>query len=203
MNDIPAVLQQLEEYAVRHHVPIIGPDGGKMLINTVHESKPLSVLEIGTAIGYSALLMFTVLSKKAKLTTIELDETRLAVARDSFEAAHVSERVTAIAGDAGLILPRLPGSYDFVFIDAAKGQYLNYLHSIIDKLDNNAVIFADNVLFRGMVKNTVETPRRYRTLVRRLQEYLNFVTSDKRFVTNVYDIGDGVAISYYQGDQHE
>jgi predicted O-methyltransferase YrrM len=169
----------------------------------VRESQPRSVLEIGTAIGYSALLMLMVLPEKAKLTTIELDETRLAVARDSFETAHVNERVTTIAGDAGLILPQLLGPFDFVFIDAAKGQYLNYLHTIIDKLDNNAVIFADNVLFRGMVKNTVETTRRYRTLVRRLQEYLNFVTSDKRFVTNVYDMGDGVAISYYQGDQHE
>lgn len=193
------LLKELEAYARINRVPIIGPESAALLVQTVDKRQPCSILEIGTAIGYSGLLMLQH-APAASLTTIELDPVRAEVARATFAQAGVSARVTLLEGDAGKLLNGLDGNYDLVFIDAAKGQYLDYLTKIMDKLLPEAVIFADNIQFRGWVFGDEQPPRRYRTIVKRLRAYLDFVTGDGRFSTVIHKTGDGAAISYYQGE---
>jgi predicted O-methyltransferase YrrM len=189
----------MREYAKEYKVPIISPAGGALLSSMVSSRKAVSVLEIGTAIGYSTLLMALSMPPAGQIVTMEQDEERINLAKKFLSQAGELGRVEIIAGDAGEELTRLSGKFDFVFIDAAKGQYLDYLNKLIDKLSAGAVIVADNVLFRGMVLADEEPPRRYRTIVRRLREYIDFINHDARFTSMIMKQGDGLAISYYQG----
>ncbi|WP_371370767.1 O-methyltransferase [Sporomusa aerivorans] len=201
MDKFQTVLAVMEDYAAAHHVPIISREGGRLLHSLAAAAKPTSVLEVGTAIGYSTLLLTAALAPGGQITTIEQNLERIELARTYLTQAGASDQVTILAGDAGLILPEVSGSFDFVFIDAAKGQYLDYLHKIMDKLSPDAVIVADNVLFRGWVLDYGSiVPRRYRTIIKRLRAYLDFVTNDGHFKTTLYHIGDGIAVSHYQGE---
>lgn len=199
MQATELLMQEIEEYAREHRVPIIGKAGANLLVEVVKRRQPLFVLEIGTAIGYSAILT-AIHAPAARIITIEQDSERIAAAQAFIARAGLDERITILAGDAGELLPAITGPFDFVFIDAAKGQYFDYLSKMLGKLAEGAIIAADNVLFRGMVEGRVDTPKRYRTIVKRLQQYLNFVTQDPRFKTSIYPDGDGLAISYYKGD---
>lgn len=199
MEAIELLMQEMVEYARNHHVPIIGQAGAALLLEVVRHKQPLFVLEIGTAIGYSAIFI-AAHAPAARVITIEQDIERITVAQNFITRAGLAARVSILDGDAGEVLPNIDGRFDLVFIDAAKGQYFDYLTKVMGKLAAGAVIVADNVLFRGMVEGTVAVPRRYRTIVKRLQQYLNFVTQDPRFETRVYHDGDGLAISYYKGD---
>ncbi|MBP2649392.1 MAG: putative O-methyltransferase [Firmicutes bacterium] len=199
MNEL---LQRLEVYAVQNHVPIIGKDSVRLLTDAVMAKKPRAVLEIGTAIAYSTLLIAANAAEDAKITTIELDPARAEMARKVINQASRQSSIEVVEGDAAQILPELTGPFDLVFIDAAKGQYLKYLLQVIDKLLPGAVIIADNILFRGMVKGGAVVPRRYRTIVTRLRAYLDFVTTDLRFDTIVHETGDGVAVTYYRGENN-
>lgn len=198
MGKLDMLLRIMESYAHKNKVPIINNQGAELLIETVKTYQPLSVLEIGTAIGYSTMLIANNASS-AKIVTIEIDQERAALASTYIAQAGLAERVEILVGDAGQVIPQLNTKFDLVFIDAAKGQYLDYLTKVIDKLTDNAVIFTDNVLFRGMVEGETETPRRYRTIVKRLREFLNFIHHDSRFSTSLHRGGDGIAISIYQG----
>lgn len=193
------LLALMEEYAVMHHVPIIGESAANLLVNTVHNRKPRYVLELGTAIGYSALKMAGELPDNGTICTIEIDQNKAEIANSFLNQSQFGNQVQVVVGDASVVLPTIGGPFDLVFIDAAKGKYLEYLLLIIDKLQPGSVIVADNVLFRGWVQGS-EPPKRFRTIVRRLREYLAFVTTDNRFTTELHDVGDGVAISYYKGE---
>jgi predicted O-methyltransferase YrrM len=193
------LFKEIEEYATEYNVPIINKISGSLLIEAVKTKQPKSILEIGTAIGYSALLMAHYMPKDSKIITIEQDATRIDIAYDYIARAGRTEQIQLLDGDASNILLQLEGTFDMVFIDAAKAQYLDYLSKIIDKLSIGAVVIADNVLFRGMVMSEEPPLRRYKTIVKRLKEYLEFVKTDPRFSTTIYHDGDGVAISYYQG----
>jgi len=200
MSDELELFREMEEYAEIHNVPIINKVSSQLLVATVKEKQPMSVLEIGTAIGYSALLMAQYMPKAGKMISIEQDANRIDTAYEYIARAGKSEQIQLIDGDAGEILLQLEGNFDMVFIDAAKGQYLDYLQKIIGKLSKDAVIVADNVLFRGMVLGQEPPHKRYRTIVKRLREYLDFVSHDERFSTTIHDEGDGIAISYYRGE---
>lgn len=200
MVNLKKILTDMQEYASIHNVPIISPEGSRLLQEVADAAKPLSVLELGTAIGYSTLLLATSMKQGGQITTIEQDEERISIAKHFITQTNLVDQINFIAGDAGAILPELTGKYDLVFIDAAKGQYLDYLRKVLDKLSPGAVILADNVLFRGWVLGNSTAPRRFRTIVKRLRDYLDFVTTDKRFKTVVHHIGDGIAVSYYQGE---
>jgi predicted O-methyltransferase YrrM len=189
----------MEKYAVEYNVPIINKISSNLLIDAIKKNKPKSILEIGTAIGYSALLMAHYMPQDGKIITIEQDATRIDIAYDYIARAGKSEQIQLLDGDASTILLQLEGTFDLVFIDAAKAKYLDYLCKIIDKLSIGAVVIADNVLFRGMVMSENPPLRRYKTIVKRLKEYLDFVNQDPRFSTTIHSEGDGVAISYYQG----
>ena len=196
------LLAEIRQMAVLNNVPIIQSGSEQILLETVRANKPLRLLEIGTAIGYSTLLLASAMPDGASLVSVELDKARAVIARQHIAKAGLCDRVTVLDGDAMTVIPELNGDFDFVFLDGPKGQYLAYLTLLINKLAFGAVIFADNVLFRGMVADGLP-PRRYRTLVRRLREYVQFVLTDERFATTLLPTGDGVAISVYRKQQGE
>lgn len=193
-----AVLSKLRRLAAINKVPIIQSDSERVLLSLVRQLQPQKLLEVGTAIGYSALALSQVMPDTATLFTIERELPRVNLARRMIRAAEQSNRIQVAHGDALVLLTELTDNFDFVFLDAAKGQYLKCLELILPHLNPGAVVVADNVLFRGLVHSNAPLPRRQRTLVRRLEAYLAFVNADSRFNTTVLAVGDGIAISYYQ-----
>ncbi|CQR74040.1 Putative O-methyltransferase/MSMEI_4947 [Sporomusa ovata DSM 2662] len=202
-DNLITLLAEMEEYAIAHNVPILNRESGQLLQAVTAGATPKSVLEIGTAIGYSTLLLAANIAPGGKITTLEQDENRIVVARQFLAQAGVLDHIEIIAGNAGEVVSGLTDRFDLVFIDAAKGQYLDYLYKVMDKLSPGAIIIADNVLFRGWVLDNQATPRRFRTIVKRLQAYLDFVTNDARFDTVVHQTGDGMAVSRYQGEANK
>lgn len=197
MDMSAAQLHIMKDYAIKNNVPIIQQEAENILIDLVRKNNPQTILEIGTAIGYSTLVMAAQLPAASRIITIELNQERAEIARNNIRQAGFEERITLICGDAGEVIPQLMERFDMVFIDAAKGQYPDYLAKLMDKLTAGACIVADNVLFRGMVMNeNDDTPRRFRTIVKRLRSYLHTVSADPRFSTTLYQTEDGLAVSY-------
>lgn len=196
---IEVLLREMESYAAAHHVPIINERGRQAFLTVVQEERPRRILEIGTAIGYSTLLLLLHGAADARVTTLELSEERAELARSFWARAGVSDRITLLTGDAGRILTELPGKlaepYDFVFIDAAKGQYVDYFEKIQPLLASHCTVLADNVLFRGYVLGEEKAPRRYRTIVKRLRAYIELVNHTPGFVTEILERGDGLAVT--------
>ena len=191
------LLREMEGYAALHHVPIINERGRQAFLQVVQEAKPHRVLEIGTAIGYSSLLMAQHGAADIDITTLELSDERIKVAQGYIDRSAYADRIHIMGGDAAenLLKLQLTGQkFDFVFIDAAKGQYVDYFHKIQPMLADKAVILADNVLFRGYVKGDVPTPRRFKTIVKRLREYIELV-SQPPYVTEILENGDGLAVT--------
>ena len=201
------ILQELRVYAEENKVPIIKDEALDVLINVCKEKQPQYILEIGTAIGYSVLTMLNNIDVEAKVISLEIDEERAAIAGNSIAKAGLSDRVKVLVGDAGKILlelQKMNEKFDLVFIDAAKAQYMDYLTKVIPMLADGSVVIADNVLFRGYVEGIEETPRRFRTIVRRLREYINIVTnSSSSFETTIYKDADAIAVSHYGGCKNE
>ena len=191
------LLREMEDYAALHHVPIINERGRQAFLQIVQEARPHRVLEIGTAIGYSSLLMAQNGAADIDITTLELSDERIKTAQGYIDRSAYAGRIHIMGGDAAenLLKLQLTGQkFDFVFIDAAKGQYVDYFHKIQPMLTENAVILADNVLFRGYVKGDVPTPRRFKTIVKRLREYINLV-SQPPYITEILENGDGLAVT--------
>lgn len=189
---IQAVLASLEAYAEEHSVPIIRKSERKALIAAARKASPARILEVGTAIGYSSLLLLSEFPE-AHIDTIEVDEQRYRIAEEAVEKAGVSHRWHGHLGDAARVIPTLEGPYDFVFLDGPKGQYLRELKMLESLLAGHAVIAADNVLFRGLMMAEGQVPHRYRTLVMRLREYIGYVNS--AYDTIIDEEGDGLAVS--------
>lgn len=190
---VSKVMKELEFEAETYNIPIIRESERQLLFKTVYENKPKRILEIGTAIGFSALLMATA-NDDAIIDTVEKDTKRFERAKKAIEDANMTERINCISGDAGKVISELSGNYDFVYLDGPKGQYLNHLKKIEKILSEKAVIVADNVLFKGLVKSVEYPPHRYRTIVVRLREYLEYV--NREYSTIIYEEGDGMAISF-------
>lgn len=190
----------MEAYAAEHRVPIINEGGRKALIEIIKKTQPHRVLEIGTAIGYSALLFMQNAAADVSVTTLELSEERAQLAKSFWQRSPYANRIELLLGDAAENLQKLAadksrlGQYDFVFIDAAKGQYPDYFHKIKPLLTADATIAADNVLFRGYVRSQEKPPRRYKTIVKRLREYLELVNTPP-YTTQVLENGDGLAVT--------
>lgn len=193
-----ALLREMEQYAQAHHVPILNEGGRRVFAEIVRERRPHRILEVGTAIGYSALLALSRTDEGAILMSLELSAERLAVARSFLGRSAYAAQVTLLEGDAGTLLAGLAAQatdpFDLVFLDAAKGQYPDYLAKSLPLLAREGVIVADNVLFRGYVRSEMRPPRRYRTIVKRLRQYLATVQAPP-FVTTVFERGDGLALT--------
>ena len=201
--EIDKVLESLSEeecYAKENFVPIIRPNSAKYLYNFVKENNIKSVLEIGTAIGYSGSIMMS--AGLSNLTTIDINEVTNKVAKSTFERMGFDSKVEMILEDAKSVLPRLVKEnrkYDMVFLDGAKGQYINYLPNLLKLINKDGIIFADNVLLGGMVESKEKIPHRKRTMVVNLRKYLE-VTNSGELQTELVRIEDGIAITRYKGE---
>lgn len=193
------LLCEMEAYAQEYNVPIIKTEAADILLREAMEKKPFHILEVGTAIGYSALRMAESLGEGGRITTIELSDERADLAEAYIARSPYADAITVLRGDAAEVLPTLTDTYDFVFIDAAKGQYERYLDAIEARLADGAVIAADNVLFRGYVMDEqCEVPRRFRTIVNRLRQFLAMLDEKPQYEVMVYPEGDGIAICKYK-----
>lgn len=187
---------QIAREARAAFVPIIRRETANFLQTAVAAAKPKRILEVGTAVGYSALLMAQVMPEDAHITTIEKYEPRIPLAREHFRQAGMEERITLIEGDAEEVLNRLEGSFDFIFMDAAKGQYIHWLPRILELMADGAVLFSDNVLQDGdIMESRFAVERRNRTIHSRMREYLYTLTHSDALVTSIIPIGDGVTLS--------
>lgn len=190
------ILAEMEEYAKKNHVPIVHPEVERFISVICKMKNPKYILEVGTAIGYSAMVMSNFLQDGGRIDTIERNEKIIDIARENIEKVNLVDRINIIQGDAKDVIKGLNEKYDIVFIDAAKGHYLEFLQEIKDKLNKNAIIISDNVLYKGMVANDELIIRRKKTIVKRLREYLNFICRSDLLDTTIIPIGDGVALSY-------
>ena len=191
-----AFCDQIAKAARADRVPIIRKETANFLQAMVAATRPKRILEVGTAVGYSALLMAQVMPEETDIITIEKYEPRIPVARRHFAEAGLSDRITLLEGDAGEILKKLDGSFDFIFMDAAKGQYIHWLPDILRLLSTGGVLFSDNVLQNGdIIESRFAVERRNRTIHARMREYLYTLTHMPEFQTSVVPIGDGVALS--------
>lgn len=195
--EIRDVLAALEAEAAAERVPIIRAEEREALLRAAAEARPRRILEIGTAIGYSALLLAERFPE-AEVDTVELDEKRRARALRAVEEAGAAGRVRCLAGDAAEVIPRLTGPYDFLYLDGPKGQYLAHLRLAEPLLSGRAVIAADNVLFRGLVRAEGPVPHRYRTIVTRLRDYIAY--AEAHYDTEIDTAGDGLAVSRRRKD---
>lgn len=188
-------LRELEQYAREEQVPIIRKETQSFLRWLLVTKQPTKILEVGTAIGFSALLMARYNPAKCHITTIENYEKRISVARDNFRKTGMSDRITLIAADAADVLPQLDEAYDFIFMDAAKGQYLAFWPQVKRLLAPGGIVMTDNVLQDGdILESRYAVTRRNRTIHKRMREYLYEVTHDPQMTTSVLPVGDGVAV---------
>ena len=190
------LLDSIEEEALADCVPIIRRETSAFLKTLIALKRPQSILEVGTAVGYSALLMARSMPETAHITTIEKYEKRIPIARENFKRAGMEEKITLLEGDAGEILGSLSGSFDFIFMDAAKGQYIHWLPRILELMAEGALLVTDNVLQDGDVaESRFAVERRNRTIHARMRDYLYTLTHMEELKTSIVPIGDGVALS--------
>ena len=188
-------LRILEKKALEEGVPIIRPHTRGLIQCLLEMLAPRRILEIGTAVGYSALVMYTYAPEACEIITIERDEKRAAEARLNFDRFG-AERITLLEGDAAQILPELTGTFDLIFMDAAKGQYIRFLPQVIRLLREGGVLLSDNVLKEGeILESKFSVTRRNRTIHKRMREYLAAVSEDPRLRTILLETGDGAALS--------
>ena len=190
-------LKALEGYAEKNAVPIIHREVKAMLEVLCMLKKPMKILEIGTAIGYSASVMAKASPKGVKITSIEREPEMTKLALENIKKSGLEENIRVIEGDALEVLPLLSSKYDLIFMDAAKGYYNEFFDSVINLLNDGGLLICDNVLYKGMTATDELVKRRQKTIVGRMREYLEMLCNHKKLKTSVIPIGDGVTISYY------
>lgn len=189
----------LADYAKENNVPIVTKEIAKFLQTMVAIHKPTSILEVGCAIGYSAIL-FAKAQKNAKIITVERNPVMIDKAKENFSKYGLEDRIKLIEGDALELIKSIEGSFDMVFIDAGKSHYKIFFEDLIAKVKPGGLIISDNVLFKGKICDDDLVDRRNRTIVRNMREYLEFISTDPRFETSVIPMGDGIAITYLKED---
>lgn len=191
-----AFLDQLEQEAKRDLVPIIRREMQSFLKVLLQIKRPKRILEVGTAVGFSALLMCDNTPDDTMVTTIEKYEKRIPIAKENFKKAGMEHRIIFLEGDAMDILKELKGTYDFIFMDAAKGQYIHFMPEIMRLLEKDGILVSDNVLQEGdIIESHFAVERRNRTIYKRMREYLYELKHDERLLTSIIPIGDGAAVS--------
>ena len=187
-------LEKIKKKALEDKVPIIMDDTLEVVAKILTEIKPNKILEIGTAVGYSAICFSEYLQENGKIDTIERDTERVKEARENIKKAEVEDKINIYEGDAVEILPTLNDEYDVVFIDAAKGKYPFFLNQALRMIRQGGVIIADNVLYKGYVMSDYNKHKQ-RTAVRNLREYIAEITNNDKLETEILEVGDGLAIS--------
>jgi len=191
-----AMLDQIEREATADYVPIIRKEMQSFLKFLLAMKKPARILEVGTAVGFSAILMAEYDPVPCQITTIENYEKRIPIARENFKRAGKEAQIALLEGDAAEVLKTLEGPYDFIFMDAAKGQYIHFLPEILRILEKDGVLVSDNVLQDGdVIESRFAVTRRNRTIHKRMREYLYTLTHSEELVTAVLPVGDGITLS--------
>ncbi len=189
-------LNELERFAIETNVPIIRPQMQSFLKLLLAIKQPKQILEVGTAIGFSALLMSEYGPENCRITTIEKYEKRISLAKENFKRAGKEDQIVLLEGDAVEILKKLDGPYDFIFMDAAKGQYIHFLPDILDLMPIGGLLISDNVLQDGdVLESRYAVTRRDRTIHSRMREYLYELKHNEQLQTDILPIGDGVTVS--------
>ena len=193
-------LENLERTAKQTKAPIIRRGMQSFLKVMLQIASPHLILEVGTAVGFMAQYG----EPDAEITTIENYEKRIPIARENFEKSGFADRITLIPGDAAEVLKTLDGPYDFIFMDAAKGQYIHFLPEVLRVLDKNGVLITDNVLQDGdVIESRFAVERRNRTIHKRMREYLFELTHNEGLLTSVVPLGDGIAITMKSHEKRE
>ena len=187
-------LEKIKQKALEEQIPIIMDDTLEVIEKYLKENKPHKILEIGTAVGYSAICFTEILAEDGQIDTIERDSERVKEARENIKKAEVENKINIYEGDAVEILPTLENKYDVIFIDAAKGKYPFFLKEALRMLNKNGIIFADNILYKGYVMSDYNKHKQ-RTAVRNLREYIKEVNENPELETEILEVGDGLAIS--------
>ena len=187
-------LEKIKQKALEEHIPIIMDDTLEVVDRILKEVQPKRILEIGTAVGYSAMCFSEFLADDGKIDTIERDEERIAEAKVNIKNVGVEDKINIYEGDAVEILPTLNDKYDVVFIDAAKGKYPFFLKEALRMIKPTGVILADNILYKGYVMSDYNKHKQ-RTAVRNLREYIKEVTENPNIETEILEVGDGLAVS--------
>lgn len=189
------VLKELEEYAEKNHIPIVHPEVAALLRVLCSIKKPEKILEIGTAIGYSAIVFANLLKPGGRVDTIERYDVMMNMARENVDKSGLAHVINLIYGDASEVLKSLDMEYDVIFLDGAKGQYLDFLPECMRILKKGGIIISDNVLYKGMIANDGIIVRRKKTIVKRLRAYLDIISNHEELETSILSVGDGVAVS--------
>lgn len=187
-------LEKIKKEALEENIPILMDDTLETIEDLLENRKLSRILEIGTAVGYSAICFSKFLEPEGSIDTIEREEDRVKKAKENIKKAEVKEKINIYSGDAVDILPTLEGKYDMIFIDAAKGKYPFFLGHALRLLSENGIILADNVLYKGYVMSNYNKHKQ-RTAVRNLREYLKEVCENPNLETKILEVGDGLAIS--------
>lgn len=190
-------LLEMEEYANVNEVPIIHKEMKAFLEVLCKLKRPLKILEVGTAIGYSASVMALASGEECHITTIERESDMTTLALENIDRLGLSGRIRVIEGDGLEVLSCLSAKYDLIFIDAAKGYYNEFFDYAINLINDGGLIISDNVLYKGMTAEDSIVKRRQKTIVGRMREYLVMLCNHEKLVTSVIPIGDGVAVSIY------
>ena len=194
------VCNAIEKEALADGVPIIRKEMGNLLKVLLLLKRPQKILEVGTAVGYSSILMSENMPENCRITTIENYEKRILVAKNNFKRAGKEEVITLLEGDAMDILKELDGTYDFIFMDAAKGQYINFLPELLRLMPAGGLLISDNVLQEGdIVESRYGVTRRNRTIHTRMREYIYTLTHAEQLETSIVPIGDGITLSVKKG----
>ena len=194
-------LDALELQAQKERVPIIRREMQSFLKVLLQIKKPARILEVGTAVGFSALLMAKYTPQETKITTIEKYEKRIPIAKANFQVAGMEERITLLEGDALEILSRMQQTFDFIFMDAAKGQYIHFYPEVMRLLEPDGILVSDNVLQEGdLIESHFAVERRNRTIYKRMRDYLYILKHDERLETSILPVGDGAAVSIRKKD---
>lgn len=172
------------------------PEVGQFIKVILKITDPKNILEIGTAIGYSSLIMAKASSDMAKITTIEKRKDMVNIAKENINKSNYKDKINVLHGDARELLPKIDKKYDFIFLDASKGHYLDFFNKSIKLLKKGGVILSDNVLYKGMVANDELVHRRKKTIVKRMRSYLEYLSKLENYDTSIIPIGDGVALTY-------
>ena len=194
------VCNAIEKEALADGVPIIRKEMGNLLKVLLLLKQPQKILEVGTAVGYSSILMSENMPQNCRITTIENYEKRIPVAKNNFKRAGKEEVITLLEGDAMDLLKELDGTYDFIFMDAAKGQYINFLPELLRLMPAGGLLISDNVLQEGdIVESRYGVTRRNRTIHTRMREYIYTLTHAEQLETSIVPIGDGITLSVKKG----
>ncbi len=189
-------LEQIEREALRERVPVIRKETQSLLKVLMRLKNPERILEVGAGIGFSALFMSAYAPEGSRIITIEKYEKRIPAARENFKRAKKEDRITLLEGDAMDVLKSLDARFDFIFMDAAKGQYIRYLPEVLRLLEDGGLLVSDNVLQDGdIIESRFAVERRNRTIHSRMREYLYQLKHDRRLDTVILPMGDGIALS--------